>query len=81
MSHQTALQNDVRSKLSSGQVLAKVIVDEDVDEAGKAVVKHRKVTVFVRPNGLDLSIGDTVCVKIADVREDSALAIASGIVG
>jgi len=81
MSHQTALQKDARSKLSSGQVLAKVVIDEDVDEEGKAVVKHRKVTVFVKPNGLDLSIGDTICIKIADVREDSALAIALDIVG
>jgi len=61
--------------------LAKVVIDEDVYEKGKAVVKHRKVTVFIKPNGLDLSVGDTVCIKITDVREDSVLAIALDIVG
>lgn len=81
MSHETALRGDARSKLSSGQVLAKVVVDEDVDEESKAVVKHRKVTVFVKPNGLDLSVGDTVCLKIADVREDSALAVGLDVAG
>jgi predicted RNA-binding protein with TRAM domain len=76
MSHQTALKKDARNKLTPGQVLTSVVTDENIDEDGKALTKHQKITVFIMPDSLDLEFGDTVCIKIVDVQENSALAVA-----
>lgn len=77
MSHETALKDDAREKLSAGQVLTTVIIETGVDEVGKALTKHRKIKTFVRPGSLELEWGDTVCIKIVDVgpRHAEALAI------
>lgn len=76
MSHETALKEDAREKLSAGQVLTKVIIETEVDEAGKALTKHRNIKTFVRPGNLKLEWGDTVCIKVVDVGHCHAEALA-----
>jgi len=76
MSHETALKEDARHKLTAGQVLTTVIIETEVDDAGKALTKHENIKTFVRPGNLDLNWGDTVCIKIADVGDSHAEALA-----
>lgn len=80
MSHETALAKDARKRLTPGQVLTAVIIETDVDEDGKALTKHQNIKTFVRPGDTDIGWGDTVCIKIVDVGENHAEAVAKATV-
>ena len=75
MSHETALEQDARGKLTAGQRVTAVILETDVDNDGKALTKIENIKTFVRPGEHELEWGDTVWIKIVDVGRSHAEAL------
>jgi predicted RNA-binding protein with RPS1 domain len=75
MSHSDAIKKDARDKLSRGQVITAVITDVDIDERGTAMSKYENIRTFVKSKHHELEWADTVQVKIADIRANSAEAL------
>lgn len=75
MSHDDAVKRDARDKLSRGQVITAVITEVDVDERGTAMSKYENIRTFVKTKNRELEWADTVRVKIADIRANSAEAL------
>jgi len=75
MSHNDAIKQDARDKLSRGQVITAVITDTDIDSSGTAMTKYENIKTFVKSKDQELEWADTVRVKIADVRENNAEAL------
>lgn len=80
MSHEDAKKDDAREKLSPGETREVVIIEPDVDENGAAFTKIEKINTFVRPGKTTLGFADTVQVKIVDVGESHADALALAVV-
>lgn len=76
MSHEDAKKQDARKKLAPGETREVVIIEPDTDESGNAFTKIQKINTFVRPGNTTLSFADTVKVKIVDVGESHAEALA-----
>jgi hypothetical protein len=75
MSHSDAIKKDARDKLSRGQVITAVITEVDIDERGTAMSKYENIKTFVRTKNQELEWADTVQIKIADIRANSAEAL------
>lgn len=80
MSHDDAIQRDARTVLSSGERRTIVIIEPNVDHRGRGLTKIEKIKTFVRPGGHTLRLGDTVEVKIVDVGDSHAEALALDVV-
>jgi predicted RNA-binding protein with TRAM domain len=76
MSHEDAKRRDARNVLSSGDERKVVILEADVDEDGTGLTKIENIKTFVRPGKTILNFTDTVRVKIVDVGNSHAEAIA-----
>jgi len=75
MSHSDAINKDARDKLSRGQVITAVITEVDIDESGTAMSKYENIRTFIKTKDQELEWADTVRVKIADIRTNSAEAL------
>lgn len=76
MSHKDAKRRDARDTLSTGEVRNVVILDTNVDHRGMALTKIENIKTFVRPGKTNIEFTDTVRVKIADVGDNHAEAVA-----
>lgn len=76
MSHKDAKRRDARETLSTGDVRDVVILKTDVDDRGMALTKIENIKTFVRPGKTNIDLADTVRVKIVDVGDSHAEAIA-----
>jgi predicted RNA-binding protein with TRAM domain len=76
MSHEDAKRKDARDVLSTTETYDVVILETDVDERGTALTKIEKIKTFVRPGNTTLRLGDAVQVRIADVGDSYAEALA-----
>lgn len=75
--HLGARHLDARVKLSPGDVRTTVIMTSPAENDGRTgVCKLEKIYTFVHPNGHSIEPGTTVRVKVSDVGESHAEAIA-----
>jgi len=76
VSHNDAKQRDARTVLSVGEERTVVILEEDVDDQGTGFTEIENIHTFVDPGKITLHFADTVRVKIVDVGENHADALA-----
>lgn len=79
-SHDDARTRDAREQLSAGETY-EVVVENPPGESGRdAVARIDGIVTFVKPNGLGLDIATTAKVKLTDVGDSQAHAIAIEVV-
>lgn len=74
-SHLRAKQRDAREHLNRGETVEIVVIDS-LPSSDKVRSKIDGIHTFVNPNTLDLSEGDAILARIADVGVNHAEAIA-----
>lgn len=81
MGHFEAKQTDARTVLSPGETRTTVIKEADVNRGGWGRTTIENIHVFVDPAGLTLEHADTIRIKIADVGDSYADAVAIAKIG
>jgi len=68
-SHASAKEDDAREQYSIGERQHVVIEEVTDDASGRQAVSHLQgIAVFVDPHELSMAVGDTVEIKITDVK-------------
>lgn len=76
MGHKEAKQRDARSVLAPGEERTVVITEADVDSRGTGLTKIENIKTFVRQGEVEFGFADTVLVKIVDIGDSHAEALA-----
>ena len=79
-SHSEAKSRDARDQLSSGETREVVIEDPPGKEGPDAVTRINGIITFVTPQEDPINTGDTVRVKLVDIGESHANAVATEVV-
>ena len=78
--HAEAQSREARDQLASGETHQVVIEDPPGVEGPDAVTRISGIITFVAPQDMDLTTGTTVRVKLVDVGESHARAVATEII-
>lgn len=81
MSHEDAKRRNARTVLSPGETRKVVILEDHVDENGTGLTEIENIKTFVLPGKTKLEFADTVRVKIVDVGDSHAEALALETIG
>ena len=71
--HATAKDRDARTQLDIGEEYQVVIEEIESDHHGRQAVTHIDgIVVFINPADTDIAVGDTVLIKLTDVKASVA---------
>lgn len=75
--HTAAQNRDARRQLSTGETHRVVIIDPPSDDGSSAYTQIDGIATFIAPQGMALDTGDTVRIKLVDIGETYAHAVAT----